>query len=324
MNEYLQILITMAIAMAIVAILGPLVIPMLRRLKAGQSIREDGPTWHASKAGTPTIGGIMILIGAVVAAIAGMRGVNADLMTLLLCFVLYGAIGFVDDYIKVVKRRNQGLKAKQKLVLQVLVAVLIAVYEWKMSEHGTSIYVPIWGHYLNLGILYIPFVAFVLVAMSNAVNLSDGLDGLAGGCTAIAAFFLALMGVGLPASAGVQNSVIFSAAVSGACLGFLIYNHHPAKVFMGDTGSLALGGALASAAVMMHIELILVLVGIIFVVEVLSDLIQVFCFKKFGIRVFKMAPIHHHFEKCDWKETKIVTVFWAVTLAGSLLGLLIL
>ncbi len=320
MNEHFQIILTIVVAFVITAILGPILIPVLHRIKAGQSIREEGPEAHKVKAGTPTMGGIMIIAAVIITCISVGRGINADMGILLLSFVLCGLIGFCDDFIKVVKKRNLGLTALQKLIFQIVIAVIIAVYQAKVSAYGTSVYIPIWRNYLDFGWFYIPFVVFVLVAMVNAVNLTDGLDGLAGGCVAIAALFFALVGN----TAGYTSPTVFSAAVAGACLGFLLFNHYPAKVFMGDTGSLALGGALAVAAVMMNIEMILPIAGGIFVMEVLSVIIQVVSFKTRGKRVFKMAPLHHHFELSGWKETKVVAVFWTVTLILCVISMLIL
>ncbi|MFR8251125.1 MAG: phospho-N-acetylmuramoyl-pentapeptide-transferase [Anaerovoracaceae bacterium] len=313
-----SILITILVAFVITTILGPVFIPVLRRIKAGQSIREDGPKAHQTKAGTPTMGGLMIILAVVITCISMTirQGVGSEMGILLVSFVLCGLIGFCDDFIKVVKKRNLGLTALQKLIFQIVIAVILAVYQSKVSSFGTSIYVPVVKEYIDLGWFYIPFVAFVLVAMVNAVNLTDGLDGLAGGCTAITALFLAITGAGI----GYTSSSIFSAAIAGACFGFLLFNRYPAKVFMGDTGSLALGGALAAAAVMMNIELILPVAGGIFVAEVVSDIIQVVSFKTRGKRIFRMAPLHHHFELGGWKETKVVIVFWTITLLLCILS----
>ena len=313
-----SILITSLVAFVITTILGPVFIPVLRRIKAGQSIREDGPKAHQTKAGTPTMGGLMIILAVVITCISMTirQGVGSEMGILLVSFVLCGLIGFCDDFIKVVKKRNLGLTALQKLIFQIVIAVILAVYQSKVSSFGTSIYVPVVKEYIDLGWFYIPFVAFVLVAMVNAVNLTDGLDGLAGGCTAITALFLAITGAGI----GYTSSSIFSAAIAGACFGFLLFNRYPAKVFMGDTGSLALGGALAAAAVMMNIELILPVAGGIFVAEVVSDIIQVVSFKTRGKRIFRMAPLHHHFELGGWKETKVVIVFWTITLLLCILS----
>ena len=313
-----SILITILVAFVITAILGPVFIPVLRRIKAGQSIREDGPKAHQTKAGTPTMGGLMIILAVVITCISMTirQGVGSEMGILLVSFVLCGLIGFCDDFIKVVKKRNLGLTALQKLIFQIVIAVILAVYQSKVSSFGTSIYVPVVKEYIDLGWFYIPFVTFVLVAMVNAVNLTDGLDGLAGGCTAITALFLAITGAGI----GYTSSSIFSAAIAGACFGFLLFNRYPAKVFMGDTGSLALGGALAAAAVMMNIELILPVAGGIFVAEVVSDIIQVVSFKTRDKRIFRMAPLHHHFELGGWKETKVVIVFWTITLLLCILS----
>ena len=227
-----------------------------------------------------------------------------------------------EDFVKVAMKRNLGLTAKQKLALQVLLSCGVAWYQSSVSVYGTSVYVPLIHTYLDLGFLYIPFVAFVMVAMTNAVNLTDGLDGLAGGITAIVAVFLTIVGVSFY---GYGASAAFCAAIAGACAGFLLYNHYPAKLFMGDTGSLALGGAIAAAAILMNIELIIPIAGGIYVAEAASVLIQVFVFKtQNGRRFFRMAPLHHHFELGGWKETKVVGVFWAVTLGLCCLSLLII
>ncbi|MDD7409251.1 MAG: phospho-N-acetylmuramoyl-pentapeptide-transferase [Anaerovoracaceae bacterium] len=324
MNNTMLLPVSLAVSFAVTAAVGPLVLKWLRNLHAGQSIREEGPKSHQKKAGTPTMGGIMILIGVVVSSlIFGIMAdgkLTGDMAILIVSLLLCALIGFCDDFIKVVKHRNLGLTAKQKLLFQIVIAVVIAVYQAKLSEHGTELYIPIAHTYLDLGWFYIPFVVFVLVAMVNAVNLTDGLDGLAGGCTAIVAFLLALLAL----SFGTADTVVYSAAVCGGCLGFLIYNHHPAKVFMGDTGSLALGGALAAAAILMHIELILVIAGGIFVVEVLSVIIQVISFQTTGKRVFRMTPLHHHFELGGWKETKVVAVFWTCTAVLCLISWLMM
>lgn len=316
-----KLIVSIILSFVITACLGPLVLRWLRRLHAGQSIREEGPQSHQKKAGTPTMGGIMFLIGitatCIILPLSYSHRISADMAVMILALLLCALIGFCDDFVKVVKHRNLGLTAKQKLLFQIVIAVIIAVYQAKLSEFGTQIYIPGARTYVDLGIWYIPFVAFVIVAMTNAVNLTDGLDGLAGGCTAIVAIFLSLIALRL----GNDDTVIYTAAICGACAGFLIYNHHPAKVFMGDTGSLALGGALAAAAVMMHTELILVIAGAVFVIEVLSVIIQVISFKSTGRRVFRMTPIHHHFElggwsgkkEGGWPETRVVALFWGST-----------
>lgn len=320
-GTYVPVMVRFAVAFVITAIATPLLIPVLRRIKAGQSIREEGPQSHMAKSGTPTMGGLAILLAiAVTCVTSGIR--NTDMMILLGTLLAFGAIGFADDFVKVAMKRNLGLTARQKLILQVLLSCAVAAYQCNMSVYGTRIFIPILHQYWDFGIFYIPFVAFVMVAMTNAVNLTDGLDGLASGVTAIVAVFLAIVGVSFY---GYGASAVFTAAIAGGCVGFLLYNHHPAKLFMGDTGSLALGGALAAAAILMNIELILPIAGGIYVAEAASVIIQVVVFKtQNGRRFFRMAPLHHHFELGGWKETKVVGVFWLVTLGLCCLSLLII
>ncbi|MBE6032197.1 MAG: phospho-N-acetylmuramoyl-pentapeptide-transferase [Clostridiales bacterium] len=316
--EYTQIAIPLIIALVITAIATPITIYILKRYKAGQSIREEGPKSHMSKAGTPTMGGIAIIIGAIAASII-VRGVDRELLVIVAAFIAFGLLGFLDDFVKVVKKRNLGLTAKQKFALQVVIAVIIAVYQCKVSVTGTSIYVPFAETYWDLGWIYIPFVAFVIVAMANSVNLTDGLDGLAAGTSLIVSLFLAIVGVVY----SFASASVFCAAVAGACIGFLFFNRHPAKVFMGDTGSLALGGGLAVAAILMNMELIIPIAGGVFLAETVSVILQVTYFKVTkGKRLFRMSPLHHHFELCGWKETKVVAVFWVVTLILCVIALL--
>lgn len=316
----LFVVLTVILSFGLTAAAGPFVLKWLRSLKAGQSIREEGPESHQVKSGTPTMGGIMIIIAVVITCVIMRKGITADMAVMLAAFLLFALIGFLDDFIKVAKKRNLGLTAKQKFLFQLVIAAAVAVYQMKTSDLGTSVYIPIAKVYADFGWFYIPFVVFVMVAMVNAVNLTDGLDGLASGCTVFVSLLLAITSFGF----GNEDTAVFSAAIMGGCLGFLIFNHHPAKVFMGDTGSLALGAALASAAIMMHIEFILVIAGGIFVAEVLSVIIQVISFKTTGKRVFRMSPLHHHFELGGWKETKVVTVFWLVTLALCVISMFIL
>ena len=303
----------------IITIIGtPILIPILRRIKAGQEIREEGPKSHHAKSGTPTMGGIAIIAAVIITCLTGSNRLDRDMLIMLLAFVGFGALGFLDDFVKVTLKRNLGLTARQKLALQVLIAIGLAVYQSRVSVYGTTVIVPFINVYLDLGWFYIPFAAFVVVAMVNSVNLTDGLDGLASGVTFIVSLFLAIVG----ATYGFGSSTLFCAAIAGACVGFLFFNKHPAKVFMGDTGSLALGGGIAAAAIMMNIELIIPIVGGVYVAEALSVIIQVISFKTTGKRVFKMSPLHHHFELSGWKETKVVAVFWFVTLLLCIVGLL--
>lgn len=320
LTEYSPMLWKLLTAFLMTVVCVPLFIPILRRIKAGQSIREEGPQSHMVKAGTPTMGGLAIILAVVLICVTSGH-MTSDMWILLLAFVGYGAIGFVDDFVKVALKRNLGLTAIQKLILQIALGAAVAVYQCRVSVYGTSVYVPFIGQHWDMGLLYIPFVAFVIVAMANSVNLTDGLDGLAAGVTAIVGLFLAIVGTVFHFTA----PTVFSAALAGACLGFLMYNKYPAKLFMGDTGSMALGGGLAAAAILMNIELIIPIAGGIYVAEALSVIIQVVSYKlRSGKRVFRMAPLHHHFELGGWKETKVVIVFWLWTLALCILSLLVL
>lgn len=303
---------TLFVAFIIAIVISPFFIPFLRRLKFGQSIREEGPSWHQSKSGTPTMGGIVILLSVVLAAIG--IGIFFDVMnveTYLLLFVLlgYGLIGFLDDFIKVVMKRNLGLTSKQKLFGQLLIAIIF-FFVLKQTEYETTVAIPGTDISVDLGWMYVIFLIFMLVGASNAVNLTDGLDGLLSGTAAIAFGTYAVLAYNLEQ----YEVAIFSIAIVGAVLGFLVFNAHPAKVFMGDTGSLALGGAIAAIAILTKMELLLILIGGVFVLETLSVIIQVTSFKLTGKRVFKMSPLHHHFEMSGWSEWRVVITFWLVGL----------
>lgn len=316
MSDFIQLITTVAIAFFITIILGPMTIPLLRRLKVGQSIRADGPQSHLSKSGTPTMGGLIMIVAILITTLTSGR-LNRDLYIIIFSTLGFGLIGFIDDFIKVVLKRNLGLKAYQKLIGQITIAVLIAVYQSKVSVFETQILVPFVNTYIDLGVLYVPFVAFVVVATTNSVNLTDGLDGLASGVTLIVASFFSLVAINW----GYPSIAVFSAALTGACLGFLRFNAYPAKVFMGDTGSMALGGAIAAIAILMNLTLLIPLVGGIYFAEAVSVIMQVTSFKLTGKRIFKMSPLHHHFELVGWKETKIVVVFWSITLVLCIIGL---
>ena len=321
MVEYKDIVRVIVVAFLITLILGPIIIPMLRKLKVGQSIREEGPKTHLKKSGTPTMGGIMIIIALLITTLTSGL-VNEKMYVLLLTTLGFGLIGFIDDFIKVVLKRSLGLRAYQKIIGQVIVAVLLVMYQVKTSTMGTKIVVPFFKTYLDLGLFYIPFVTFVVVGTVNSVNLTDGVDGLATGVTLIILAFFSLVAIKLGAyNEEIYSVAIFSASLTGACLGFLRHNMHPAKVFMGDTGSLALGGAVAGVAVLMNLPLIIPIVGGIYFAEALSVIIQVTSYKLTGKRVFRMSPLHHHFEEGGWLETKVVTVFWIVTVLLCLIGL---
>ena len=311
------ILFAFAISLAVCLVIGPVLIPALQRLKFGQSVRDDGPERHLKKQGTPTMGGVMFFFSLILGTIFLAGDVHMTYF-LLVCALGFGLIGFIDDYIKIVKKRSLGLTAKQKIVGQLALSVLIGFVAVHMLQVSTEVIIPVLGWSVNFGILYIPFLIFLLVGTTNAVNLTDGLDGLASGVTLIVALGYTLIGV----LQGQTAVVVFGAALVGSCMGFLVFNHHPAKIFMGDTGSLLLGGAVAGLAIMTKTELLLPLIGIVYVSEVVSDIIQVGVYKWKKVRVFKMAPLHHHFELCGWSETKVVRVFWAVSAVAVLLTLL--
>ena len=312
-----------AVAFTVAAVAGIFLIPLLHRLKFGQEIREEGPRWHKSKSGTPTMGGFIFIAAAVLASLLGFfmsgGGVTAahGVFSLLAVSLAFGAIGFLDDYIKVILKRNLGLRAGQKFSLQLLAALLFAVWltcsgvikpEVAIPFTGISAALPYW--------VYIPFVVLVMLAAVNSVNLTDGIDGLASCVTiVVSVFYCAASSV-----RGTTPVVIFSASLIGGLLGFLIYNKFPAKVFMGDTGSLFLGGAVAAMAIYMCNPILLLIVGFVYAAESLSVIIQVTWFKKTGKRIFRMSPIHHHFELCGWSERKIVAVFSGVTAVLCIIG----
>jgi phospho-N-acetylmuramoyl-pentapeptide-transferase len=302
------VLLTIGVSFALAVILGPIFIPILRRLKFGQQIREDGPQAHKKKSGTPTMGGIIILLALSLAFIRFADRTPEFYICLVACLG-FGLIGFLDDYIKIAFKRSLGLTSKQKLIGQFFFASVVCamlIY----GNHDTNIYIPGTDLILSLGILYYPFILLLMVGMSNAVNFTDGLDGLLSGTGAIA--FGALAVIAMIRSE--HEAALFSAAMIGAVLGFLVFNAHPAKVFMGDTGSLGIGGAIVAVAIVTKTEVLLLLIGGIFVIEILSVIIQVISFKTRGKRIFRMSPIHHHFELIGWSEWRVVVTFWAIGL----------
>lgn len=322
-------LLGLAVAFAVTAVLGPIFIPWLTRLKFGQEIREEGPKWHQKKSGTPTMGGIMFIIGigAAVAVNVIMLIISgkADAITLksALVFVIalgFGVIGFIDDYIKVVKKRNLGLTAAQKFIMQLVLTAVYVIALYFMKAFNTDIYIPFVKNPVTLPIwLYIPFIMFVMVGVVNAVNLTDGLDGLASSITVVVGIFFAFAAFMAFNPQGIGISY-FAASLTGGLIAFLIYNKYPAKVFMGDTGSLFLGAAVALMGIDLKMEIFLIPVGFVYFMETLSVIMQTTYFKytkkKYGEgrRIFKMTPIHHNFEMCGWSEKKIVTVFTVTTL----------
>ncbi len=313
-----MLLLAVVISAGIVLISGPFFIPELHKLKFGQSIREEGPKSHQAKSGTPTMGGIMMILAITVATLCAAP-LNAGVLLALFVMLGHFVIGFIDDYIKVVKKRNLGLKARQKLLGQILMAAVVIYVGVHMLGLTTELWIPFAGN-VDLGILYYILVFFVLVGTTNAVNLTDGLDGLAAGTVAVASIAYLFVCVHF----GKADLAVFCAAVAAACIAFLRFNAHPAKVFMGDTGSLALGGTLAAVAILTKTEILLIVIGGVFVIEALSVIIQVTSFKTRGKRVFLMSPIHHHFELKGWSENKVVGVFWSVGILFSLIALSIL
>jgi phospho-N-acetylmuramoyl-pentapeptide-transferase len=296
----------------------PIVIPYLAKLKFGQTIRDDGPKSHLSKAGTPTMGGAVIVLSFCLSLLFFVRD-NPDSLAVMFMTLGYAVIGFIDDYIKIIKKRSLGLRAWQKIAAQLVVACVFAIYLSNSTNIGAEIYFPfLRGVSLDLGVWFYPFVFFVMIATVNGVNLTDGLDGLAGGVTALAATFFLF--AALLSGSGTLPAI---GAAIGALLGFLLFNSNPARVFMGDTGSLALGGFIGSVALLLKMPLMIVIVGFVYVVESVSVILQVVYFKiTKGGRLFKMAPIHHHFELCGWPETKIVTLSYIVTAIACLVGYL--
>ena len=319
----MEIILAAIVSFVVTAVVGKLLIPALVRLKAGQSIKEIGPKWHMSKQGTPTMGGLMFIIGIGVAIVicgwAGMLAGSFQHLYVYLFALVFGGIGYIDDYQKVKHHQNTGLTAPQKFLLQLAAAIAFLClmrYEGMLSP---NLYVPFFNTYivLNWGV-YLVFAAFVIVGTVNAVNITDGLDGLSSSVTLPVAVFFAVMAVVWP---GFAQLGTFAAAMAGGLCGFLLYNHYPAKVFMGDTGSLFLGGAVAALAFAYDMPLVLILVGFVYICETLSDIIQVGYFKlTHGKRIFKMAPLHHHFEMCGWSEKKVVAVFATVSLLFCLLA----
>ena len=307
-----HILLAFVVTFIITVVLGKIAIPMLRSLHAQQSIREEGPESHQAKAGTPTMGGAFMMI-ALVLGVAIFAPWNVGTGMLLFLTLGHCLLGFFDDFVKAVKKRNLGLTAKQKLLGQFILAAIFCYCITEIMVIPTTLWIPVADIHLQLGWAYYVLAFLIIVGATNAVNLTDGLDGLASGTSAVAAIafsVIGLMAASTTNSAGAESVAYFGAIVAAVCLGFLVFNVNPAKVFMGDTGSLALGGAFAAMAILTKTELLLVVIGGIFVMEALSVIIQVISFKTRGVRVFKMSPIHHHFELSGWAEQTVVNRFW--------------
>lgn len=325
----LKILVAAVVAFVVSAVIGKFLVPALRRWKAGQSIKEDGPTWHMSKQGTPTMGGLMFILATIIVVLVvnGPAILSGDWTSVIvLVFALvFGAIGFLDDYAKIKKKENTGLTAGQKFLLQLAAAILFIVLLRKCGILSPNLYVPFFGVELHLPwVVYLIFAVLVITGTVNAVNITDGLDGLSSSVTLpVCAFFAAAFGWAWVKwqQSGTAGMAVFAAALFGGLVGFLLYNHYPAKVFMGDTGSLFLGGAVCGMAFALDLPLILILVGIIYIIETLSDIIQVTYFKAtHGKRIFRMAPLHHHLEMGGWNEKKVVFVFASISLVFCILA----
>jgi phospho-N-acetylmuramoyl-pentapeptide-transferase len=304
------------VSFVISVILCPIIIPFLKRLKFGQNIREEGPKEHLKKSGTPTMGGLIILSSVVITSFIFVKD-YPRIIPIIFMTLGFGLIGFFDDYIKVVMKRSMGLRAWQKMLGQIVVTGIFAYYIVNYSDVGTKMLIPFSnGLYMDVGNLFVPLLFIVIIGTVNGANFTDGLDGLASGVTIMVAVFFTV--IAIVTKSGIEP---VTCAVVGSLLGFSLFNVYPARVFMGDTGSLALGGFVAATAYMLNMPLFILIVGFIYFVEVLSVIIQVAYFKATGgKRIFKMAPIHHHFELCGWSETRVVAVFTAVTAILCLLA----
>ena len=313
-----KVFIPVLISFALCVIMGPVIIPILRRLKMGQTEREDGVKSHLKKTGTPTMGGVIILLSIVITSVFYIKD-YPKILPILFVTLGFGLIGFLDDYLKVVMRRSDGLYPKQKMALQIVVTAIFAFYILKFTDVSLAMLLPFsGGKYLNIGWLAVPVMFIAVIGTVNGVNFTDGLDGLASSVTVLVATFFTVVAIGT--KSGISP---ITCAVVGALLGFLLFNVYPASVFMGDTGSLALGGFVASTAYMLQMPIFIIIVGLVYLVEVVSVIIQVTYFKKTGgKRFFKMAPIHHHFELCGWSETKVVAVFSIITAILCLIALM--
>lgn len=317
-----KILMPVLLSFTASVVLCPVLIPFLKRLKFGQFVRDDGPESHLKKSGTPTMGGIIILLSIIITSLFYI-GKYPDMIPVLFSTLGFGLIGFLDDYIKVVMKRSMGLRAWQKLVGQILVTAILGFYLVNYTDVGTTVLIPFTGgfnggSYLDTSYLFIPLLFLVVLGTVNGANFTDGLDGLASSVTLLIATFFSVVAIGT--KSGISP---ITCAVAGSLLGFLVYNVYPARVFMGDTGSLALGGFVAASAYMLRMPLFIMIVGLIYLIEVLSVIIQVGYFKLTGgKRFFKMAPIHHHFELSGWPETKVVAIFSIVTAVLCLVALM--
>ena len=314
----MKVILPVIISFGVCAVLCPILIPFLKRLKFGQYIREEGPSSHQKKSGTPTMGGIVIVLSIAITSLFYIKD-NQEIVPVLFATIGFGIIGFMDDYIKVVMKRNLGLKAWQKLLGQILVTAILGFYIINFTDVGTSMLIPFsGGKYLELSYLFVPFFLIVVLGTVNGSNFTDGLDGLESSVTVLIATFFTVVAIGLG-----SNISPVTGAVAGSLMAFLLYNVYPAKVFMGDTGSLALGGFVAATAFMLQMPLFILLIAIVYFIEIISVMLQVSYFKLTGgKRIFKMAPIHHHFELMGWSETRVVAVFSIITAILCLIALM--
>lgn len=310
-----NLLMPVIISFAISVVLSPIVIPFLKRLKFGQYIREEGPQSHQVKSGTPTMGGLIILFSVILTSLFYI-GSNREMLPILFMTLGFGLLGFLDDYIKVVMKRNMGLRAWQKMLGQIVITAVFSYYLINISGLGTKTLIPFMGEVTVPPVLFVLFIFIAVIGTVNGVNFTDGLDGLASGVTVCIATFFSVVAI------GTANGISpVTCSVVGSLLGFLVYNVYPARVFMGDTGSLALGGFVAATAFMLKMPVFILIIGFIYLAEVLSVMLQVSYFKlTHGKRIFKMAPIHHHFELCGWSETRVVALFTIVTALLCLVG----
>ena len=311
-----EITYTAMVSFLIVIILGPIFIPMLTKFKFGQTVRDDGPKTHLQKNGTPTMGGVLIIIAILITGLT-RSSISSDLVIGLICIVGFGFVGFVDDFIIIKMKRSLGLKPWQKIVMQFAIALYVSYYQYSSSPSATQLIIPFTDYVINLGVLYIPIMTFMIVGIVNAVNLTDGLDGLASGVTLIVSVFFVVFATSISNT----DVAILAAATVGACIGFLGFNSYPARIFMGDTGSMALGGAVVAFAVLTNSMILFILVGGIYFAEAVSVMLQVGYYKLTKKRLFKMAPLHHHFEQCGWPETKVVFTFWIVSVVLAWIGI---
>ena len=315
-SEMIKVIVPVLVSFAISVVLSPIIIPFLQKLKFGQFVREEGPEAHLKKAGTPTMGGMIFLFSVVITSLFYIPD-NKEVIPVLFVTLGFGLVGFWDDYIKVVMKRSLGLKAWQKMLAQIVITVIFGYYLFEYNGFGTETLIPFYG-YIEMPLwLFIPLFFIGVLGTVNGVNLTDGLDGLATSVTVLVATFFTVVAIGT--QSGISP---FTCAVVGSLLGFLLYNVYPARVFMGDTGSLALGGFVAASAFILKMPIIIAIVGLIYLVESLSVMLQVTYFKlTHGKRIFKMAPLHHHFELCGWSETRVVAVFSIITALLCLVGL---